>query len=127
MSRKSQWEMNGLLISIIDRGCAAEKSQRPETRLRQCFTRRGGPIRSTLRRWANSTACARDAGGIKAQIGQQFAALAVFDEAVGHAQPSDVSRIQAGIGGGLQHRAAKTAGQRAFFHRQHKRTVLQRA
>ncbi len=42
--------------------------------------------------WAAiSLARSHDARHVQAQVGQQFAPLAMFDESVGHAQPADVA------------------------------------
>ena len=48
---------------------------------------------------------------VEPQIGQQFVAVAMFDEPVGDAQAADAAGVQPGVAGGFQHRAAETAHQ----------------
>ena len=47
--------------------------------------------------WAEAAAGGGDAGGVEAEVGQQFAALAVFDEVVGNAEPADAAGVDAGF------------------------------
>ena len=73
-----------------------------------------------------ATLCS-DSGGIKAQIGKQFAALAVFDEPVGNTEPADAAAVEPGIGGGFQHGGAKTGQQGRLFHRDDEAALAHRA
>ncbi len=76
---------------------------------------------------AMRTASGRDAGGVEAQVGEQFAAFAVFDEVVGDAQAANAAGVEAGIGGGFQHGRAEAAHQRAFFDRDDETAVANRS
>ena len=50
-----------------------------------------------------------DARSVQCQVGQQFVAFGVLDEAVGNAQPLEVRGVQAGVTGRFDHGAAKAA------------------
>ena len=60
------------------------------------------------------------------KIGQQLAALAVFDELIGNAQPADAAGVEPGIGGRFEHGRAESAHQRRFFDRDDKTAVANR-
>ena len=65
-----------------------------------------------------------EAADIETEIGQQFAALGVLDEAIGQAEADDVARVEAGAVGRFQHGAAEAAFERAFLDRDDQRQLL---
>ena len=83
-------------------------------------TSTGRTARHELRTCRQLAASGGDAGRVEAQIGQQLAALGVFDEVVGNAEPADAAGVEAGIGGGFQHGRAEAGHQRGFFDRDDK-------
>jgi hypothetical protein len=74
-------------------------------------------------RFGHLTAGLGYAVGVQAKVGQQFIAGAVFDELVGNAQAEYAAGIDMGVAGGFQHRAAESARQNAFLHRDDKRRL----
>ena len=61
------------------------------------------------------------------KIGQQLAALAVFDEVVGNAEAADAAGVEAGVGGRFQHGRAEAAHQRRLFDRDDEAAFADRA
>ena len=61
--------------------------------------------------------------GVEAEVGEQFVALGVLDEAVGDAEADDVPRVQPGGVGRLEHRRAEAALERPFLDRDDERHV----
>ena len=48
----------------------------------------------------------------------------MFDVLIGNSQPSDATRVDAGVGGGFENCATETAGQRGFFDGEDKSALV---
>ena len=68
-----------------------------------------------------------DGVGREVEVGEQLASLAMLDESIGDAEAANVGRGNAGVGGGFKEGTGKTAGEAAFFDRDHKRGGFQGA
>ena len=54
--------------------------------------------------------------GVEPEVGEEFAALCVFDESIGNAETVDAAGVEAEFGGGFQESAAEATHQASFFH-----------
>ena len=67
-----------------------------------------------------------EADGVEAEIGEEFAAFAVLDEAVGDPQALDPAGVEASCVGRFKDSGAEAAVESAFFDGDHKAALLQR-